>query len=292
MALDIVWIEPDGTETDLTDGADIEVLHGKLGDLLPEVDAQTIVPAQLSGSTLIESRYGSRIVTLPLLMRDTGGGIIADVGDLAAKFDILAGIGKLRFTESGISYFLNCQYSGGMSGNDAVGVTNSLNWYSTNPAFQAFDPFYYNVNSNSFEFTLSPTPGTFYPFPPSDWASIDLLASETISVNGDVFTWPVWNITGPGDQLILENITTGAVFSMPNHIIGSGEQVVIDARRGVKTVKDGFGNDLDNEVDWENFSSLWALAKGDNLIKIRMSNSSASTVVSLSYQPRYLRAPA
>ena len=77
MALDITWIEPDGTETELTDDTNIKVLHGKLGDLLPEVDAQTIVPAQLSGSTLIESRYGSRIVTLPLLMRDTGGDILS-----------------------------------------------------------------------------------------------------------------------------------------------------------------------------------------------------------------------
>jgi len=154
--------------------------------------------------------------------------------------------------------------------------------------FIAHDPYWEDVEDTVRTFTVG-LPPTFFPFFPMNLASSTVIASEAIDNEGDVVTWPVWKIVGPGSEISLLNNTTGEKLEFSNSgglTLGNGEWIDIDTRPGVKTVRRNDGVNLFKYLSAD--SSMWALARGANQIDLQMSTSTSASQLVMSYRQRYL----
>lgn len=79
---------------------------------------------------------------------------------------------------------------------------------------------------------------------------------------GDIDAWPVFEITGPVDNPVITNETTGRAF-LVSGVIGAGEVVTIDARTGVV-----------DPASYRLVGRPWQLAPGPNFIRWRASSGS------------------
>lgn len=79
---------------------------------------------------------------------------------------------------------------------------------------------------------------------------------------GDVDAWPVFEITGPVDNPVISNETTGFSF-LVSGVIGAGETVTIDSRTGVV-----------DPASYRLVGRPWSLTPGDNFIRWRASSGS------------------
>ncbi len=128
---------------------------------------------------------------------------------------------------------------------------------------------------------------SFFPIFPLRLTSSQIAVDSTVTNAGDVATWPVWTIKGPGTTITLRNLTTGENLIFLSTVLGSGESIAIDTRPGLKTVTKQDGSNLFNDLDVT--SSLWALPRGDSAIRLEMSGVDATaSSLQLNYRQRYL----
>ena len=109
--------------------------------------------------------------------------------------------------------------------------------------------------------------------------------AQTVVTNpGDVESYPVWTIKGPGDTVRLVNQTSGKILNLGANVLAAGQTLVIDTRPGVKTILlDGV-----NVFNWlDVYSSLWPLESGDNSLMLQMSNITQISKIELTYTERY-----
>lgn len=289
----ISYLDPvTGAETVLNDGIDFEVLVGLVGDWIPSFLYQDDPLPGEPGSVLKDYDIDQRFIDLPLLVYAPGG-------DVRAKLRMLHQVvrpqrnasgeplrGRLRFAVSGLhTRDLHVIYSGGLSGNDGLGAMGD-DWYRAVLSFKANDPYWYADGATSFEFALGEA-GLFFPFFPLVFSATQVLADTTINNPGDGEAWPVWTLTGPGDNIALRNKTTGKNFLMDAlFTLATGEQLVIDTRPGRKTIVDQNGVSLFASRK-KTTAEMWPLITGNNRITVEMNNSDANSSVALSFTPRY-----
>lgn len=116
-----------------------------------------------------------------------------------------------------------------------------------------------------------------------------------ITYSGSWASYPIVEITGPGTGITLENTTTGHVLDFPLLALAGGETVTIDLRYGYKTVTDGTGANVIDELSDDSDLAEWHLAAapeasgGTNLLQFTVDASATSaTSVRLSYYHRYI----
>src|SRR5690606_3916716 len=109
------------------------------------------------------------------------------------------------------------------------------------------------------------------------------LGDTVIYQDGDVEAWPVWTITGPLEQLIAINHTTGERFTL-TYSLGAGDEIVITT--DPPTVRGPGGEVLTGALDWPG-ATLWGLVPGENRITFVALGASAGTRIELTYVPRY-----
>lgn len=101
----------------------------------------------------------------------------------------------------------------------------------------------------------------------------------TIHIDGDADVWPVWEITGPGEDLVIESpqgrIQVDGVFD-------AGDVLRIDTRQG-RMVPDRWS---DTSLD----SRLFPLHVGSNHLSITMVGATPDTMVRLVWAERWLEA--
>jgi hypothetical protein len=105
-----------------------------------------------------------------------------------------------------------------------------------------------------------------------------------LKIQGDVETWPEWIITGPGENIVLRNMSTDEVTSLEVSL-DVGETITIDTKPFHKTVTKNDGTNLFYTLTDE--SSLWALQEGSNSIQIEMANATTDSNIQLTYRNRY-----
>lgn len=110
----------------------------------------------------------------------------------------------------------------------------------------------------------------------------------TLHIEGDEISWPTWYINPPGEDLLIENMTTGAKLFIEGDIF---EPLTI--------VTDPHNQDIYSETwtkgEWWNKidikqGTLFPLAAGENKIKITMVGANLESYVEYSYQEMW-RAP-
>jgi phage-related protein len=152
--------------------------------------------------------------------------------------------------------------------------------------FRAYDPYWRDPSDVSGTFTIGAAP-TFFPIFPIRLAASQIAASQPVLNGGDVDTWPVITLVGPGGAITLRNLTTGKSTVFSTVALGAGESIVIDTRPGVKTVTKNDGSNLFSDLDPT--TALWSLQPGSNSVQLEMSGASvgASSLV-FAYRQKYL----
>lgn len=152
---------------------------------------------------------------------------------------------------------------------------------------QTPDPFWQDVNTQTFNFTIGQQNGILPIFP------IDLNPAATIGTvnivnSGTAYGYPMWLITGPGTPTLINN-TSHRQWSL-NQAIPAGQQVQVVTWPGFQTVVNVTTSA--NIWDWLVLASgtagdLWPLMVGSNNIGITMAGATANTSVQLQWVNRY-----
>ena len=124
-----------------------------------------------------------------------------------------------------------------------------------------------------------PTP--FFPVVLSDST---IQGAHVLEVHGDAEVWPTWTITGPGEDLLIQNDVTGERIFISGEF---GEQVTVVTR---PQEQDVFSLSSDRGGLWDRVSLdsvLFPLQPGENRIRMSMVNAKPSSAVTLSYRERY-----
>lgn len=123
------------------------------------------------------------------------------------------------------------------------------------------------------------------PFFPVVLASSTVDGAYQLDIGRDAEAWPIWEIDGPGEDLLIENVRTGERIFINGEFT---ETVTIDTR---PTIADIYSTTEDDGQLWERVDDdykLFPLTPGENRIKITMVNANPKSVVRLKYSETWL----
>lgn len=237
---------------------------------------------------LREVQVASRLVDLPILIQAANRNAFLTAHRAITKaMNPLLGEGKLRVTSNdGVVRFLECRYVAGLEGMDSAGKANE-EWMMSTISFRALNPFWQGVLVED-AYVVGGSTGEFFknPFFPMVLTSSAVIDQPLVNNAGDVRAWPVFTITGPGENIALLNETTGKMILLYGLILDTGETLIIDTRPGYKSLTMSNG-----ENAWETFtdeSELWSLEPGDNQLSIQVNAADGNTEIAMSFTPQYL----
>lgn len=107
----------------------------------------------------------------------------------------------------------------------------------------------------------------------------------TITYTGDIETYPVLKVTGPGNLYQLSNYTTDQ-FIYFDVELGDGEEAILDLRPGKKTFTSNIRGDLFNKIRGGSDTESFCIAPGDNDVTIFIDDASAAAA--LIWETRFL----
>lgn len=285
----LYWIDAYGREQ-LFNTQQFKILDGMNGRFMPPIEhVEDEVPYQ-AGSRHRTTKVKARDMDIPVLIEATSHAELRQlVRSCLRMFNPLKADGKWKvIAPDGSQRELSCRYKTGLEGQENRD-TRGIYWQKLVLVFRAFDPYWYDTSTTVQTFTTGQQ-ATFFPFFPLRLSSSSVFADATVENAGDVETWPEWIITGPGEGIILKNLTTGETTHL-EHVdakLGAGETITINTSPNPPNDKTVFKNDGTNLFYTQSDdSSLWALQEGSNNIRIEMSNTTEESSVQLSWRNRY-----
>lgn len=151
---------------------------------------------------------------------------------------------------------------------------------------QAADPFWYDTNYISY--TLSPSGTVLFfqnPFLPVHLSPSSASGAFSVENLGQAEAWPKWVITGPGNTIVLTNVTTGEVLTINITLASSSQILTVDTNPGNPSVTREDGSNQWSAIT--STSSLWSLAEGHNDITLSMAGTSGASQLQLQYRQRW-----
>lgn len=279
----VEWISPAGVITPLN------VEYAVRGRFAPPSQIfEETVPGQ-PGARVREVLHTPREFVLPLRIGvyTTEAELRAALRTLVREMDPTFGEGRVRVsnTPAGDARETRCRYTGGLGIDEVLGETSMPTWTRAAVSFRGHDPYWYATSLTVMEFGTGATP-SFFPFFPLRLSSSEVFADVTVDNPGDIGTWPVWEIDGPGGSPIaIRHLGTGQVTSLDTTLL-TGQTITIDTRPGAKTVTRDDGTNLYPNLSLT--SSLWPLLSGANAVRVEMGGATDDSRVRLRYQPAYL----
>lgn len=278
----LVYTDPFGVETDLSTLLDERYKEGLNGRFIAPVQhLSDAVPLQ-DGARYRETRLDTNQLTVPITI------VAPDITTLRARLRELMralnpkrGVGRLTVhTIDGLSRYCNAIYEGGVE----VDPATQGEEYDARIVliFRCFDPSWYDLRPVVRHWRTGVT-AKFFPILPVRLGSSTIFTQFIEENEGDVETWPVWRINGPGSGLEMVNQSTGERMSLAYDIPPS-TSIVIDTRPGHKSVTTAEGNNV-----FAGFrGQLWPLAVGSNRVSVRLLQTTERSALNLEYQTRYL----
>jgi arginyl-tRNA synthetase len=101
---------------------------------------------------------------------------------------------------------------------------------------------------------------------------------------GDIETFPIWTIYGPGQNPMLLNLTTGYYLMFEDLSLDVNEFVTIDTQKRIIEKNDG--TNLYSALSIG--STLWRLSAGVNIVHMEMDGASSDSKIVVWYRERYL----
>lgn len=286
------WIDATGGQINLNDWINYMCTRERGGMWAPPYTLSSTRMPLSEGSQFRDAVVEERGVDLKQKVRaDSRDQLRALLRDLSRRMNPRLGQGSVSNPGLGQLKIVN--------GND-VRVLNCYPWGIKEPvdhgtsaelvlSFTAYDPCWYDEDPI---ITTVENTSVVAPFFSSIWFPLRLVGSlnyalRTMVNPGDADSYPIWTITGPGDTIILRNLTSGKSLSMGTLALNPGQILKIDTREGIKTVLlDG----LNAMKSMTILSSLWNLMPGNNQVQIQMSNTTPYSLITVEYTPRYLSA--
>lgn len=277
-----MWIDADGASITLAVAWDVQ------GRGLPPARFETEQVPEQPGERLRAVRHQAREFVLPVWIDGSTESLMWQaVRSLGARMDPTRGDGRIRVTTAvGDQREITCRVQGGFELAERLGEMSGPLVQKAVVSFRASDPYWYDTSDTIVTYQLSGSVATFFPFFPLRLASSEVFADDTINNLGDVDTWPVWTITGPGSAITLRNLTTGKLLTLTGVTLGAGETVTIDTRPGQKAVYRNDGTNLYGSLT--STSSLWNLQRGQNAVRVEMGSATTDSSVRLARRHRYL----
>lgn len=253
---------------------------------------------QQHGATDVGFLLDERMLSLALLITGSTLELVDSYrDDLADMLKPSNSAGKLRVTrDDGTVRQIDCHVA------NAVDFPNTLQErigasQLVVVQFEAADPIWYDPTLNNVIFDISDSIfGLEIPIAvPVLYAGVTSLdAVESVTYAGKWETYPKIYITGPANNLVITNETTGKKLDFTGHNIGSGDIYEIDLRYGYKTITDDTGTrqnaaltDDSNLVDWSLVPSPDAPG-GINDIHVEIASGlTSATLIRLEYYNRY-----
>lgn len=279
------WLDPDGGTTTL------DVDWDATGRFMPVVQHQEVqVPGQ-PGTTRKASVHAAHDFSIKLnLVGANEPGVRTSQRQLVALMDPARGEGLLRVTSPlGDVREISCVYSDGLGMEEGPG-SSGLQMQQAKVTFHAPWPYWRDPSDIGQTFTIGAAP-LFFPIFPMRLTSSAIAVSDTIINTGDVETWPVWTITGPGSAIALRNLTTGVSLTFDTLTLQAGDILTIDTRPSSvsssgKTALVGASNVF---YDIDIASEMWPLQRGSNLISLEMASAVAGqSAMSVNYRRWWL----
>jgi hypothetical protein len=282
----VIWVDADGGELNLNDWVNYICLQNKNGIWAPPYTVTSTKMPLSEGSQIRSVSVGEGGVDLSLKIRAADKDTLhLLLRDLTYRMDPTRGKGQLKIITDADTRILYCIPEGlkKVIENDRIAETTL--------SFTANDPFWYSNTEISTEIQNSGS--VVYPFFSSSFFPIRLIKSTTYAIStvvnsGSKDVYPVWTITGPGDTIILRNLTTGKTLDLGSLSLAVGQVLEIDTRTLIKTVKvDGDFGDPEYFSYLTKLSSMWCLKKGDNNLSLQMTNSDLNSKIRITFTPRY-----
>lgn len=289
MAEQLVFVDPAGVETDLTDHVDFETLWGVSGRGMPPFDFVEDELPGFPGARTRDVLVKPREVTVPVHVEAADPTALRTLlRAFAGRLNPLRGVGRLRSVAPGGDVReLACRYTGDLT-LDGQRESGGVTWQRALLIFRAADDPYWRDETDTVEtLTSGMSEGrTFFPFFPLRLTSSEVFSETVVDNAGQVDAWPVWTVTGPTGGVTLRNLTTGRVLALDLALV-LGRVVTIDTRPGSQAVVDDAGVNLYRYLTEHD---LWPLVPGENAVRVELGAVDVDTSVALSYRRRYLTA--
>lgn len=276
--------------------APFKLLDGVRGFGLPVRSVESSPLPSANGSVFRSQRFDETEVMLPVTIRDADPSRVAERARelekvlMVASDDPIELVVEAPHLDTVRRRFV--YYTDGLEG--AIGGGDShFTWRHMQIKFLAPDPMWYGeeqlmvwkVDAGRKPFITSFDGPAIIPFFPVVLASSTVNGSYQLQVSGDANAWPVWEISGPGEDLLIENSDTG------EHVFIQGEfteDVTVDHR---PTVADIYTDSLIDGELWQRVDddySFFPLTPGLNQVKVTMVNARPNSEVKLRYSETWL----
>jgi hypothetical protein len=114
-------------------------------------------------------------------------------------------------------------------------------------------------------------------------------AATVVTNDGDWLSYPhLIRITGPIEDVMITNETTGEVLSFDGVAIAAGDHYDLDLRYGHKTVVDSTGANKIADLTEDSDLATWHLEPGANSIRVTGLDATEATKVEISFFERYI----
>jgi hypothetical protein len=269
----------------------MEVDWSVAGRFMPKIILTSEGAPDEAGEFFRDVRHGTREFLMPFDIEGaTEAELRTNVRRIVASMDPTRGVGRWRVTSPvGDQREIRCYNASGLEGQETLGELSGPQWQRFPATFIALTPYWYDVSPTTQTFTVAVDTPSFFPFFPMSVTASELAIDTYVDNTGDVKTWPVWTITGPGSVIKLSNLTTGRFISFPTGSLGPGQSLYIDTSPGVKSVKYEDGSSAYAAMSSDSF--LWPLERGINIIRLEMSGADNTvSKMDLTYWKRYLSA--
>lgn len=288
-----VYAIVDGVEYDLNDGV-IAYFEGYDGLGMPDLHRLDERGPLQHGSTDRGYRLDPRFPAYVFgLLADTPEELDDKEEALIRIFRPSRTIKMRHVRDSGRERCLDCVFSEGMK----LGTQDRKGriYKKVGIVLKADDPTFYDPEAIAITFQLGGGSGA-WEFPweiPWEVGASTIDQAQAIQYDGDAPTYPTLiRITGPIDDPIITNESTGEVLDFTGASITGGDYYDIDLRYGLKTVVDSSGVDVFDELLPTSDHATWHIAADDevpdgiNTIRVQGTNITATTKVELTYYKR------
>jgi len=258
------------------------MLAGAAGRLMPPIQSTTLAVPATNGSRYLGSAHLERLVTVPLPVP----GSLTDRSELrrwAAALDPTKGEGTLTVADgTSAGRFLRCVYDAGLDE-----LEEEHPDFNTGALiFRAAWPYWLDGAEQSVSVTQGTTLTKWFPFLPLVLGASDAFASFVVTNGGDVPAWPVVTVTGPGTDVTVQNLTTGASWTVSG-ALAAGSKLIVDTRPSFKAVTVDGTNAFGRLTPT---SQLWALAPGANRVQVSIALTSAASLAAFTWRNAWLSA--
>jgi len=155
------------------------------------------------------------------------------------------------------------------------------------PMFWAPDPWFFDPTQVVEALPMPANDGFSIPLTiPASVAATSVDGYIFIANDGDVDTWPTIRITGPADNPVIVNDTTGKTMDI-TQAQDVDDYIEIDMENATVNWWDNSGAALNNIIEnISDASEFWPLRRGNNTIHITADNATGGTIT-VSYYKRY-----